>query len=237
MKLLTASLSALLALLGSLALAADPPPPAPPPQTSAAPTYVPPLRGAPSRRVGGSTRGVGQAMPVIAVIAPDHVGQTISEQPVLYWFISKPTKVMLEITLIDERGVKPMLELPVRQVEGPAIHALDLSKHGISLKRGMEYQWTVTLVPDAAERSGDVISGGAIKLVDAPPALKGKLGKSGVVDAPVATLAAEGLWYDAIHALSAQIAAQPQNAGLREQRAVLMEQVGLNVAGAFDRKR
>lgn len=223
-------------LLAAAELAATPATAAPPlqlAQAGAAPAYVPPLRGAPSRRVGGSSRGVDQTLPFISVVAPDHVGLTISEQPVLYWFISKPTRVTLEITLIDESGVKPMLELPVAQVDGPAIHALDLARHGIKLKPGMEYQWTVTLVPDARERSGDVISGGAIKRVDMPAALAG----SRLADLPPARLAAEGLWYDAIHALSARIAAEPQNADLRAQRAALAEQVGLKDIAAFDRGR
>ncbi len=209
-----------------------PPPPQQPKQATTAPTYVPPLRGAPSRRVGGSTRSVGQAMPAISVIAPDHTGLTMSPQPVLYWYISKPTRVRLEITLIDESGVKPMLELPVDRVEGPAIHALDLSKHGIRLQPGVEYQWTVALVPDAAERSGDVVSGGVIKLVEPPPVL----GKTAGAPTPAA-LANAGLWYDAIHALSSQIAAQPGNAELRAQRAALAEQAGLGTVAEFDRGR
>lgn len=199
-------------------------------QATTAPVYTPPFRGAPSRRVGGSTRSTGQALPVVSVIAPDHVGLTTSAQPVLYWFISKPTKVRLEITLIDESGVKPMLELPIERVEGPAIHEIDLKKHGIELKRGMEYQWTVALIPDAAERSGDIISGGVIKLVELPSALGGGAG----VTSP-AELAGAGLWYDAIHALSIEIAAQPNNVELRAQRAGLLEQAGLVEAAAFDR--
>jgi hypothetical protein len=201
-------------------------------QPTAAPTYVPPLRGAPSRRVGGSTRSIGQVLPAVSVIAPDHVGLTTAAQPVLYWFISKPTRVRLEVTLIDESGLKPMLELPIDTVEGPAIHAVDLKKHGIALKTGMEYQWTVALVPDAAERSGDVISGGVIKRVEPTSVLGGNADT-----ASPAALAGAGLWYDAIHALSTRIAAQPGNAELRAQRAALMEQVGLAAAAAFDRGR
>lgn len=230
------------ALIANLMLAAaifpaEAAPPLQVAQASPAPSYVPPLRGAPSRRVGGSSRGVDQTLPFISVVAPDHVGLTISEKPVLYWFISKPTRVMLEITLIDENGVKPMLELPVVQVEGPAIHSLDLARHGIVLKPGMEYQWTVTLVPDAKERSGDVISGGVIKLVTPPPTVREMLAKANLAELPPATLAAEGLWYDAIHVLSQKIASQPGNKELRAERAALAEQVGLREIADFDRKQ
>lgn len=220
-------------LAAAIAEAQSPQPVAPKQgQATATPTYVPPLRGAPSRRVGGSTRSIGQTLPVVTVIAPDHVGLTTSAQPVLYWYISKPTRVRLEVTLIDESGVKPMLELPIDRVEGPAIHAVDLKLHGIRLKPGMEYQWSVALVPDATERSGDVISGGVVKLVEPPAALGGNF-----ATASPATLAEAGLWYDAIHALSERIAAQPGNAEWRAQRAALLEQAGLAEAAAFDRGR
>lgn len=206
-------------------------------QVSQAPAYVPPLRGAPSRRVGGSTRGFDLALPAISAIVPDHVGLTIMQQPVLYWFISKPTQVKLEITIIDENGVKPILELPLAAMEGPAIHSIDLSHHGVTLQHDVEYQWTVALVPDANERSSDVISGGAIKVVEPPASLRDKLASSPANELPPAMLASAGLWYDAIHALSVQIGKQPQNWALRAQRAALAEQAGLADIAAFDRER
>ncbi len=237
MKALTVSLAALAVALASPIARAQAAPGAPTFQAAPAPAYVPPLRGAPSRRVGGSSRGAEQSLPRIYVVAPDHIGLTTAEQPVLYWFISKPTQVKLEITLIDESGEKPMLELPLGQVAGPAIHALDLARHGIRLSPGVEYQWTVTLVTDPADRSGDVISGGAIKRVDMPAELRDALKTNPAPAAQAGIYAREGIWYDAIHRLSALIAAQPGNGALRAQRAALAEQVGLSEVAAFDRTR
>jgi hypothetical protein len=71
-----------------------------------------------------------------------------------------------------------------------------------------------------------------IKLVEPPPVL----GKTAGAPTPAA-LANAGLWYDAIHALSSQIAAQPGNAELRAQRAALAEQAGLGTVAEFDRGR
>lgn len=198
-------------------------------------TYVPPLRGAPSRRVGGSSRGTGQALPQVAAMVPDHVGLTTAEQPVLYWFISKPTRVRVDITLIDENSIQPLLELPVTRIEGPAIHALDLAKHGIRLEKGTEYQWSVSLVPDAAERSGDVISGGVIKRVDMPPALRAALEQAGSAIDATQAYARAGIWYDALQAISRAIDKDPANGDLRAQRAALSEQAGLVDTARFDR--
>jgi hypothetical protein len=50
-----------------------------------------------------------------------------------------------------------------------------------------------------------------------------------------AVYAEAGLWYDAIDQLSKQIGADRGNRALREQRAALLDQVGLRDAAAFDR--
>src|SRR5262249_44782001 len=74
-----------------------------------APVYNPPSRGAPGGRIGGGTRGGGNIF-VLSVLAPDHSGLTTSEQPSLYWFISKTTSLPVEVTLMDPQGIKPILE-------------------------------------------------------------------------------------------------------------------------------
>jgi Flp pilus assembly protein TadD len=50
-----------------------------------------------------------------------------------------------------------------------------------------------------------------------------------------ALYAESGIWYDAIDDLSRLISAEPDNRRLREQRAALLEQVGLREAAEFDR--
>jgi len=51
-----------------------------------------------------------------------------------------------------------------------------------------------------------------------------------------AALYAEGgFWYDAIGTLSSAIAASPQDATLRGERALLLEQAGLSEVAAYDR--
>jgi hypothetical protein len=49
--------------------------------------------------------------------------------------------------------------------------------------------------------------------------------------------AAEGLWYDAIAALSELIDTRPQDTTLRQQRNTMLEQEGLTEAAAYDRQR
>ena len=66
--------------------------------------YNPPLRGAPSRRVGGATRGSGKADFVLNVLAPDQTGLTTQAQPILYWYASGPSTTSVELTVIAQRA-------------------------------------------------------------------------------------------------------------------------------------
>jgi hypothetical protein len=63
--------------------------------------FTPKVEGAPSRRVGGGTRGLSDSatIPTLAVIAPEHTGLTISKQPTLYWYVSNAVDVPFRFTL------------------------------------------------------------------------------------------------------------------------------------------
>jgi hypothetical protein len=49
--------------------------------------------------------------------------------------------------------------------------------------------------------------------------------------------AESGLWYDAVEAISELIAAAPQDAQWRQQRAMLLEQADLPDVAAYDRQQ
>lgn len=204
--------------------------------STATPSYTPPQRGAPQRRVGGSSRGAADALPNVMLLVPDHVGLTVSEQPALYWYLSKPTSVRVEVTLIDDKGEQPLIEYAVTNAAGPAVHRVDLASHKIALKPGVEYQWSISVVPNPNERSNDVMAGGVVKRVDMPGKVS-SLRASGASKEDLArTYAAEGIWYDAIALYSELIEQRPQDRALRESRAALLEQVGLKDIAAYDRK-
>ena len=199
----------------------------------ASPQYKPPVRGAPARRVGGGTRGAEQTLPSLAVLAPDHVGHTVSAQPALYWYLSRPTSVRIELTLIDDKATDPVLERTVTDAR-PGIHRLNLADYAVALKLGEEYQWSVSLVPDPRERSNDIVATAALRRVAIPAALQP--GAAGIrrEDLP-ALYAGEGIWFDAIAVISELIAANPADAKLHEQRAALLDQAGLAEVAAYDR--
>lgn len=191
------------------------------------PSYHPPRRGAPSVRVGGGTRGLDRETPVLQVLAPDHVGLTGQEQPVLNWYMSKATTMRFEFLLIDDEGIEPVLELTINADKlKSGIQGLNLADYGIKLKPGVQYQWSVALVPDAANRSSDVISSGMIERQAISDAMANRLHQAKLQENAF-IYAEEGYWYDAVAGLSGQIEKDPTNAVLKQQRAELLRQAGL----------
>ena len=93
----------------------------------------------------------------------------------------------------------------------------------------------MAVVTDPDRRSKDILSGGMIEVVSPPAALSERLRQTEKAKQPF-VLAEEGIWYDALAALSDRIDASPKDLSLRKQRAALLEQVGLNEAAEFDMK-
>ena len=191
-----------------------------------APVYRPPKRGAPGGRVGGGTRGVEREVFVLSVLAPDHTGLTVSDQPFLYWFISKPTSLPVELTVMDAQGIQPILETRVPPPVQAGVHRVRLADYGIRLSSGAAYRWYVAVVPDPDRRSKDILAGGTIERVEVPEAIKSQLPQAGNEKLP-SLYAEAGLWYDALRAISELIEAAPKDQELRKRRAAMLAQVGL----------
>lgn len=198
----------------------------PPLAASQVPVYNPPLRGAPTSRIGGASRGPKDSELALIVLAPESTGLTSRAQPTLYWYSSKGLSAPLEFTLNDERLIKPLVELKV-SAPRPGIYALRLN---YTLKPEVEYQWSIAAVTDPNQRASDTIASGTLKRVQLPATLADQLNRASKRELPF-LYAREGFWYDAITTLSEQIDANPTDRDLREQRAALLAQVKLIIQG------
>lgn len=194
------------------------------------PTYQAPDSGSPTRRVGGGTRDLG-SKGFLAVLAPEHTGYVLNEQPVLYWSSSDDVKWPLAVRLapLHQADAKSTMETILAPPLKAGIHAFNLAEHGVTLEPNVVYEWTLTL----KQRNGqDIITSATIKRVknkklnDKPEALPER-------ERPQ-LYAGAGLWYDAIESLSAQIEEHPNDASLREARASLLTQVGLPQVAELD---
>ncbi|MBW2424253.1 MAG: DUF928 domain-containing protein [Deltaproteobacteria bacterium] len=200
---------------------------------SAPPLYVLPRVGKPRNRVGGGRRGAGAELPEIYALVPEHVGQTTSEQPVLYWYLSgtAPETVRFELTLNDEESIDPVVDTTILSPVRPGLQRFSLADHGVSLKPGEEYHWSVSIVSDEDNRSEDLVSSGWVERVTVPVELGSSTGSRGNGDR-VRAYGQAGLWYDALDAAYEDMMARPDDPAARARFERLLADASLPVSAA-----
>ncbi len=201
------------------------------------PLYAPgALAAGPSVRVGDATRNAAAEIAPPLALSPAQVGATSHGSPSLYWFLSDPTPLSVEVTIVDPSASEPLLEAMLPGPHEAGVHRLDLAARAVQLRSGVDYRWFVALVRNPERRSQDVVSGGAIRY--APPTGEIAARLSAPAPGSAAHLYAEsGYWYDAFDQLCSWITAEPEAARLHAHRAALLDQVGLTDAAAFERSR
>ena len=204
------------------------------PSSDEIPIYTPPKKITPRARVGGSLRGTEGSDPEIVALVPDHVGLTVKQNPVLNWFLSKPTSYPLRFTLSDTRVVKPIYEGPVPTPTQPGIQSLDLKKLGLALKPDIQYRWYISAIRNEESPSNDIVAGGVIERCEFNACLVETDVNLTCDRHSVQRNAMKGFWYDAMACLCALIDASPTDAPLRRMRAALLKQVGLHGVAEWD---
>lgn len=200
-------------------------------QQGSAPVYKPPLRGAPASRVGGGSRTVGLELPRLYAYAPQEIGFTSKPKPDLYWFASAASPAKIQFSIYTGDPAKPLLEQELPAIATPGTQRVRLSDFNFELQPKMEYRWRITIIDETGGRTSRGIAGGTISRVDMWQQLDDRLRKT-PAEGQAGVLAEEGLWYDAIEALSNDI--QKGSATAKQYRAGLLSQVGLNEASQFD---
>ncbi len=184
-----------------------------------------------SLRTASAIRGADDGLPRVTPMLPEHVGATRSATPTLYWHLDARATVPVELTLIAEDGVEPLLE---RRIDAPVAagpHALDLKALGVTLAAGKTYLFHTALVPDQQRRDLDVLATAAVRYTPASPDLTRRLEAGGPAARP-SLLAEAGYWIDAFDAVSRIAAAHPESKRAASWRAALLDQVGQGALAA-----
>jgi hypothetical protein len=199
--------------------------------------YIAPKNAAIGTRIDGDggSRGGGANQPSLYVLAPNHTALTTRAQPSLFWYQRGPAATRFELTVVEPKKPKPLLKVGTDKADQPGIHRLLLSKYNVTLTPGVTYRWTIALVPDQANRSQDIIASGTIQRIDPDAQLVAALDSAQGLD-KAAVYAGKGYWYDALEVVTNEIDAAPKDKALRLQRAVLLDEAGLQTAAASERK-
>lgn len=206
-------------------------------KTQPAPTVKPkilyqlPPRGTPVARLDGGSRGNGISLICLTALVPDSTALTVLEQPSLFWYQSRAADVPLELTILIDNTIQPLLQVQLPDARKAGIQRLNLADHNVKLATGVEYEWVVALVVDSENRSKDVIASGWIKRVDPSPSLRSQLDNAARENLPF--VYGGGIWLDTLTAISDLIETRPKDRSLREGRATLLAQVGLTNAAVY----
>ena len=192
------------------------------------PVYKPRKENAPRARIGGSTRGGNADTPQLIALVPDHVAFTIKSDPSLCWYLSMNTSRPVTFTVVDSRGIRPILEEALPSPVRAGIHCIRLREHGIDLKEQEQYRWFITLVWNPDRPSEDVVTGGLIERIpfDEACALNMPCTWNACELAAVYRYAESGLWYDAIACLLDLMEREHNNNALQEMLDNLLRQSG-----------
>ena len=187
--------------------------------------YLPPTAPVPGIRVDGVYGGESPELPNLFVLAPDHIGLTIHEQPTLYWYLTQSTTEPIDVVMTEEETLRVVLDARLHPPLPAGIHAMSLKDYDVRLLKNVPYQWEAKI--RAKTLTEEVKASGFIMRVEPPRTLSASVAsKLRSPEAPK-LFAQSGLWYDALGVLSDLIQSHPQSQAFLQQRAALLNQVGL----------
>ena len=157
--------------------------------------------------------------------APDHVGLTLQQSPVLYYFVSKATTLPTRFTLRNAVTRDVIADVALSSPTTAGFWPIRFKDHGIILHPGVDYRWAVRVIRNADSPSDDLVVGGSIECcpeeliyLDVPRVC---------TTATVAEYAKNGIWYDTFACVSELIEAHPNNQELRRLRDQLAKDMGI----------
>jgi hypothetical protein len=195
-------------------------PPAAAPAEAAAVVFVPPAAGAPASRIGAGTRTAAPAGGRATLIVPAGGGLTAQGRPLLVWHLAEAFDGEMRV---EVRDLAPDGRVLGRTAEGrirAGFHALDLGRSEVELEAGHIYRWSVLLVEPGSGRVADRAEA-LVERVAPPPGTAGDL----------RSLAAAGLWFDALATVFAPTLAGPARLTDPEGLARLAASAGVMLPG------
>ena len=200
------------------------------------PVYKPRQPNAPRARIGGQSRGSGTDTPSLVALVPDHIAFTIKHDPSLCWYLSLRTSRPGTFTVVDSRGIRPIVEQALSSPLASGIHCIHLRDYGVDLKAEEQYRWFVTLIWDPEKPSQDVVAGGMIERIpfDEACALDMPCSRTACEHEAIYRNAEAGLWYDAIGCLLDLLERKGNTDSLREMLDDLLRQSGVHLPDSVD---
>ncbi len=180
----------------------------------------PPVAGAPGGREGGGTRGGctrGTPARLTALMPETNLGLTTQERPRFFWFVPATSAESIEFALYSADANKEnytqvyLTRLAIPSTPGIASLALPHSLPPLSV--GQDYYWSVSILCDPDQPSGDPVVDGWVRRIAPSATLASELAQAGP-QAQVSLYARNGIWFDTLTTLADLRCARPSDPGL-----------------------
>lgn len=182
-------------------------------------------------RVGGFSRGgeCGNQQSITAVVPPPQVQEALSDKKAAVdktavarptFFVSLPSlpAATAQFTLQDEAGRKELYNVGFKLTGKPGIVGVSLPESAPALQVGQKYFWQMAVACDPDQPTKLSIISSWVERVNPSTA---------ATDDRIATLAAQGIWYDVVTMMALQRYQQPSDRAVAEDWATLMQDAGL----------
>ncbi|MEN9234475.1 MAG: DUF928 domain-containing protein [Gloeomargarita sp. DG02_3_bins_56] len=189
--------------------------------------FVPPTRGLPSNREGGSARGgLCPASPqrLTALVPSSSLGLTVAARPSFFVYLPPTGNRPVELMLQDAQG--KVLHVSEFQPKHTGIVRVDLPSHAPELAVGQTYRWYFSIICDPNDSSASLHVGGWVQRIPFGDSLRQQLAKAPVSDRPY-LYAKAGLWHETLAAFLELRQAQPANPHLQSDWLSLLQLQGL----------
>ena len=175
--------------------------------------YIAPSGGVGRMDLVGRGGSGAPANPVQLVAPASHSGRVASATPMLFWALRADESHAIEIQIVDERAIDPVLRLRIDGPHKAGLHGIDLAEYALQLDSDVPYVWSVAIVVDEERparnpRSQATIVPAGINSTDAAA-----VRATPATERIEAALGA-GFWYDGIGELARVAAARPGEAAI-----------------------
>ncbi len=175
-----------------------------------------PPKGAPGRRTDAASRSGCPVLshPVTALVPPTNIGLTLAERPT-FWFnipYQPNSNSLRKFQLLDEEETVIYETFP--GVETSGIVDINLPNSLPGLQIGKKYQWVLSFICDPASLETSALVNGYVERVGVTPQLKQKLETAKTPRERILLYAENGLWFDTLTALIAELRNKPTDAQL-----------------------
>jgi hypothetical protein len=188
------------------------------------PSYVSPAtpQNAGWNRTFGAVRSGKLGTRVEAVAPGNHTGLSFSASPRLWWRLDGPTEYAIQLTIVDDNAIDPVLRIEIPGPHPAGLNAIDLSQKHLALETGVDYRWFVALVVDPERPSRNPVSEGSIRVVEDSDARRGSVASADSASRGH-SLAEQGIWYDAYDFFSTMADEHPEAPAISRHRDSLLE--------------